>query len=1070
MAVYLQSLEISGFKSFGKRTYLEFSEGITGIVGPNGCGKSNVVESMKWVLGEQSAKSLRGEKMQDIIFAGTKHRSASGMADVVLTFNNELKWLPLEFPEISIGRRVFRSGEGQYFVNGVRSRLKDTTELFLDTGVGRDSYAIFEQGKIDRLLSESAEDRRILFEDFAGISKFKFRKEEAEKKLAQARDNLERLQETIDRLEKEISVLEVQAQDAQHYNTLNNELRQLEVKFEVSRIENMKREILRREQEIAKIQETLSPLTNQLNDIERQIGLNDESLGDKEILFGQMNEKHIRLEKELTESRTRYEMAKKNLGDTKTRLQELELRAKQDTDRLEEWEDTLDEKRDALLDADKKQTHAQQILDSVEIKQEKLKQETNQLEEELYHLSKNLGFTKSINRDDIDLLRKHVAELKGQIFVQESEIIRLEEEIKSKKNIIEEEEQEIHKHETEIARQEDEKKVIVTQKISFVDRLKEEEHHIAYLERELNNFFAQSKACDEKILKAMDQQIDDLKKFQEGVPIRKNRLNSIIQELESLVLNKKPLDYVSLTELKNCLEINEQCYHELLDNMFGENGAFSEKIAYAEKIDQISTEINAKRLIVSDLRAEIDLCTEQESIIFQKISEIKSILKTSEREYQKALKIVQNSEEQQTKINTTFEHIKKEIATTTDRLEKSEQTILEYDQKHGSLRHEYTSIQEELTNARINYHSAETQSRALKMDIKSLEERLSDLQRQIQNVESDKNTMIKSINIIEEEIEDLEIEQDELNPELTRLQEQMKKNAEEITDLRHAKKILEQMHKDFVEQYTKLTVRRDDITKSIDERKENLATVTISVFEQFKIKEGDIVLEKNENTEFLNIKIREFRERLNQLGNVNLLAIEQFQNTKETLSHLIFQKEDIESAASDIEILINDTNKESAERFLEAFEQIRKSFKRLFSELFDGGRADLILKDKTDPLRSGIDIMAEPPGQKFQNVSLLSGGQRAMVAIAVIFSILELKPTPFVILDEMDAPLDDENIDRFKRMLVRFRGTSQFVVVSHSKSTLEVCDVLFGVTMEEQGCSKIVSVAFDETENLLFAQ
>ncbi|MGL4389149.1 MAG: chromosome segregation SMC family protein [Brevinema sp.] len=1068
MAVYLQSLEISGFKSFGKKTYIEFSEGITGIVGPNGCGKSNVVESMKWVLGEQSARSLRGEKMQDIIFAGTKHRSAAGMADVSLTFNNELNWLPLEFPEISIGRRVFRSGEGQYFVNGVRSRLKDTTELFLDTGVGRDSYAIFEQGKIDRLLSESAEERRILFEDFAGISKFKFRKEEAEKKLSQARENLERLQETIDRLEKEIITLETQAQDAENYNALNTELKKLEVKFEVSRIENMKRDIARREEEIAKIVEALSPLTDQLNDIEKQIGLNDESLGDKERLFGHMNEKYIRLQKELAESRTRYEMIKQNLVDSKSRLHELELRAKQDFERIEEWEDTLSEKQDALSDAEKKQNHAKQILDSAEKKQQDLKTQTELLETELLTLSQQIGFTKALNRNDIDTLRKNIAELKGQSFVAESTILRLNEEIKSKSIVIQEEEKEIHKLQNEITNIENQKNNLSSEKNTLVDQLKEEESMIISLEKALNQSMAASKSCDQKILKTIDEQIENLKTFNQGLSRRKERLSTILNILESMAAEKKVLDLSSLDQLKSVLKENDEAYEKLLGHIFGEGGAFSEKITFANEIDHISTKITEKRIKITFLRESIDNLGIQESTIFQKLTELQSLAKTSEREHNKAMKTVLDGKNHLTIVTTHFEKLQKEMESLSDRLDKAEEAINYYDQRHGALRHTYMSMQEELTNARINYNNAETQSRGLKADIKSLEDRITDLQRQIQNFESDKFNMTKTLKNLEEEIKDLEIEQNELNPELTKIQDQMKKNAEEINDLRHAKKSLEQMHKDSVEQYTKLTVRKEDISGSIFEKKDILASIKDRIFEQFKLNDGEIVLEKHETTEFLNNQIREFRDRLNELGNVNLLAIEQFQSTKEKFTNLIFQKEDIESAASDTEQLINDTNKESAERFLQAFEDIRKAFKRLFSELFDGGRADLILKDKSDPLRSGIDIMAEPPGQKFQNVSLLSGGQRAMVAIAVIFSILELKPTPFVILDEMDAPLDDENIDRYKRMLVQFRGTSQFVVVSHSKSTLEVCDVLFGVTMEEQGCSKIVSVAFDETENLIF--
>lgn len=1070
MSIYLKSLEIFGFKSFGTRTYIEFSEGITGIVGPNGCGKSNVVESMKWVLGEQSARSLRGEKMQDIIFAGTKHRTASGMADVALTFNNELKWLPLDFPEVSIGRRVFRSGEGQYFVNGVRSRLKDTTELFLDTGVGKDSYAIFEQGKIDRLLSESAEDRRILFEDFAGISKFKFRKEEAEKKLAQARENLERLQETIDRLEKEINVLEIQAIDAENYNAINNELREMEVKFEVARVNNMKREITRRENEIIKLKEALAPMTIKLNEIEEQIKLSDASLGEKESQFGHMNEQNIKLEKELSASKIRYELAKKNITDSNIRLHEITIRSKQDLERIEEWEEILLEKQDAITDAEKKQQLAKKILDTAEASQQELKNKSLQLEENLLELSKEHGFKKVLSHDDINNIRKKIAELQGQLYVQESTIISLEDDIKLKTQYLQEEEQEFQQLQKKLEIVQQEKELVSTEKNTIVSQIHAIEQEILSLEKDYKKIIEQSKECDKIILTNMDQQIVKLKDFQTDYSIRKSSLITLLDKSQEIVQKGSPITTDMFNELRNTINAHEDAYTVLLSDIFGEGGTFSEKIIISEKMDQIALSLENARANLTTVRQNLDEVSQKENVIFQQVAEIDMLHKSSQKEFIKTEKNIAQLSYQKTQAQGIFELEKSQMITNSSKLEKIETIVSEYDKKLTDIRNKNYQFQEELTNARINYNSTETQSKALQNDMKTLEERITDYRRQITNFEHDAHQITKRNTELQEEIEDLLIEQDELTPELARIQEDMKQHFTAIADLRQTKKVLEHMHKENVEQFNKLRMRESEIEGSLSERKATMLTMVHALKEQFNISDTDITLDKEETTDLLNNRIRQYRDKLHQMGNVNLLAIEQFQTTKEQYATLIYQKEDIEKATNDTEILINDTNKESAEKFVVAFEQIRKSFRALFSELFNGGKADLILKDKEDPLRSGIDIMAEPPGQKFQNVSLLSGGQRAMVAIAVIFSILELKPTPFVILDEMDAPLDDENIDRFKRLLVRFKGTSQFVVVSHSKSTLEVCDVLFGVTMEELGCSKVVSVAFDESEDLLFAE
>ncbi len=1052
MSTFLKSLEISGFKSFGTRTHIEFSDGITGIVGPNGCGKSNVVESLKWVLGEQSAKSVRGEKMQDIIFAGTSHRSPAGMADVSLTFNNDNGWLPLEFPEVSIGRRIFRSGEGQYFINGVRSRLKDTTELFLDTGVGKDSYAIFEQGKIDRLLSESAEERRILFEDFAGISKFKFRKEEAERKLSQARSNLDRIQETLDRLEKEIGVLEVQAADAENYNAINSELRVMETKFGLARIENMKKEISAREQEIAKIKESLSPLNDSLTEIEEQMKLNDESLGVKESGFAAMNQKNIELEKELSEVKTRYESAKKNKTSEENRLFELNLRSKQDDERIEEWEDELSDKRDAYSDALKKSQKTKELLDKAEGIQADFKARTEIIEEKLKNLSAEYGFKGMLNRGDIDNLNKNISELRGEIYVQESKIISIEDEISAKSKSLKEEKEQNTELYTQYESAKTQKDELIKQRDDISSLIKQKEQEAKDLQKLYQDALSESKTYDKMILDGMNEGLGKLKDFN----AQNSRLDDLFERCRGIIAEQKIISIELFDELTGEYQKHEKHYQSLITGLFG--GSYEKKMELFDTLERYSAELDRVRNDISQLRDSLSSLSEDD--IFQKATELELMYSNSEKECQKLEKNINTLNQQKVQAQGILELEKSKLQTANAKLEKAESAVSSYDEEFSEIRQESFNHQEELSNAKIAFNSADTQAKSLLSDIKSLEDRVADYQRQMNVAESDKQRCVKNIENIEEEMEDLLSEQDELAPELQKLKDDLERNYNDISDLRHAKKVLDQMHKDSADKYSKLKMQEHQIEGALSERRITFENLKSSI----NIEDTDVVLEEQDTVDSLNSRMRSCRDRLAVLGNVNHLAIEQFQNKKEQYSSLNFQKEDIESAANDIETLIYETDKESAEKFLTAFEQIRKSYKALFSELFNGGRADLILKDKNDPLKSGIDIMAEPPGQKFQSISLLSGGQRAMVAIAVIFSILELKPTPFVILDEMDAPLDGDNIDKFKNLLTKFKGTSQFVVVSHNHSTLEACDVLFGVTMEEQGCSKVLSVAFQDAE------
>jgi chromosome segregation protein len=415
MAVYLKSIDLSGFKSFPVKTRIEFVEGITGIVGPNGSGKSNIVEDIKWVLGEQSAKSMRGDKMEDIIFNGTKDRSALGMADVQLTFANENHWLPLDFSEVSVARRIFRSGEGQYYINKSRVRLKDIVEMFLDTGIGKDSYAIFEQGKIDRLLSESPTERRILFEDFAGISKFKFRKEEAERKLENSRQNLERVNDVIIELDKEVERLKVQAEDANRYNELRKQLKSLEVKFEAMRVRNIQLKIDARVEKRNAVSEKMKPLAGDQKSKEDAIQTTDQEILDRETDYNTANENLRNLERESAELRSRISSNEERKESLASQIVSMENRLKDEENRLQSFREELTAKQTDLETAKESRDKVKQELDAVQAEIDEIFRQMKTLDDSTLARSRELGFDRIVSKDDIEKKRQEIIQYQASL-------------------------------------------------------------------------------------------------------------------------------------------------------------------------------------------------------------------------------------------------------------------------------------------------------------------------------------------------------------------------------------------------------------------------------------------------------------------------------------------------------------------------------------------------------------------------------------------------------------------------------------------------------------------------------
>ncbi|OHD55608.1 MAG: hypothetical protein A2Y33_13310 [Spirochaetes bacterium GWF1_51_8] len=1068
MANYLKSIEITGFKSFPVKSRIEFLDGITGIVGPNGCGKSNVVEAIKWVLGEQSAKSMRGEKMEDVIFNGTKERPPMGMADVSVTFNNEAKWLPIEFSEVSVARRIFRSGEGQYYINKSKVRLRDMVELFLDTGVGRDSYAIFEQGKIDRLLSESPQERRFLFEEFAGISKFKFRKEEAERKLENSRLNLERLNDIVIELDKEVESLRTQAEDANKYNSLQNELKTLDAKFAALRIKNIRKEIDARIEEKTKLADKQKVLSETVRDREDAMLATDGDIQKRETDFHAFDDQFAQTQKEFAAVQTRLESNRERVRSQTDWLSSMENRIKEDMERLTVLQGELKQKEHDSLGINVEKDESSSAMKEIQSQIDEVFVKIKSLDEKILAKSRELGFDKIITKDDIERQRQEIVAFRTRL---ENYRVSIEEKWEVGRNFETERKEktnqlEIFSRDVETFKSELDK--IIKEIDISLQKEKDIRQDNLRTGEEIRELQVRLKSMDKAIMESLERQSGELKKFTERKPMLDARLESALSRLTGAIESGANTSAVleGVAELKTNFSEYRAYYENILGILYSDDGAYTQKENIQNRIEELTGKIAANEQALEETRARLrDLQSVR--------SDIQSSYNRNEFETSALRKEIVKLDDQITNNHSALKFLESQIASHSDSINKkgtlidSMITIVEeYERDIQELRSARSVLGEELNGKKVDFARIEEQYKSVRNESERIRHQIGDIERHRVNFENDKKTTFQSIEELKTRIGEDSISVESFSQKIEAGRTEREKRLKEIEQLKTARKALEFQIREYNEQNMKLEKQMMEFENAIGERTGTLQSIVENAMSAYGIDVTGIPVGENDNIDSIHADIKRLRNDIAKLGNVNFLAIEQFQDAKERLEYLISQRLDVEKAMADIQGLIDETNEKSAEQFSRAFEDIRVAFKKIFSRLFDGGRADLILQDKENVLTSGIDIMAEPPGKKLQSISLLSGGERALVAIAVIFAILYLKPTPFVILDELDAPLDDDNIERFKNLLAEFRQTSQFVVVSHSKSTLEVCDVLYGVTMEELGVSKVINVAFDEAQML----
>jgi chromosome segregation protein len=1050
--MYFKRLELIGFKSFCDKTTLDFESGITAVVGPNGCGKSNVFDSIRWVLGEQSVKAMRGSQMEDVIFNGSDSKEPLGMAEVTLVFDNSKRFFSVDHHEVAITRRIFRSGESEYLLNKTQVRLKDILDLLMGTGIGAESYSLVEQGKIDLLLSSKPEDRRLVFDEASGITKYKGQRKEALRKLEETEQNLLRVNDIIQEVKRQIGSLERQASKARRYKEVFEELKAKEISFAILQ----KQELIRQKENIANQLRELEAKEAELSVIIKE----DESkISNRQIELKSLEDNRMSIRGQILNLDNLLSRSKERINFNSERVIELNGAKEYLNAQIEQTRNRI------LLDEDKlnnlKEEYAG-IKNNIEEKTALLKGR----EEEL----NNLAFSTKTSLESI-------ARAKSKILDLVSETANLKNEISDS----------VSNQQIYLARKKRldiEKAKVNEEKAITEDNLN---NMNTELERLKNNFQGSN-------VKALNLE-KELGEENESL----NRLNSDIDSLE-----KKRLALESqrkfLEELKTKYEdINESMNVVIhLDRLpFKEISGLVVKIkSIDEKELKLSGEakpinLDTEELIgrIAEIEANISSCINEKNTKESHIGELNKTILDVRQDVRNQEMVLVNKKANQEAVLEQFNKIKEEEGIIALELSDLSKDLLVLAEKLTELKSQLTVLEEELKETE-SLVSLEQNNIGLNANLK--EKALVIITR----TKTELDALTKRITSDEATLKILEGTYQQDKESLMNFQRQIKEGLEKQEALTLESKDLEiaiqeaghniQEQNGLLEEleskYKEISGGTGDVNRRIEAGRKELDTLKNGLYElhmknkdtEFKIlslKERILQSYKTELSDALEVaqeidqnsvtqEIERLKEKLDSYGTVNLVAIEEYDELKKRYDFLNQQHNDLITAKDSLHEAIQKINRTTKKMFLETFEKVREEFRNYFRLLFNGGDAQIFLIDEQDPLESGIEIICRPPGKKLQNVLLLSGGEKSMSAIALMFAIFKIKPAPFCILDEIDAALDEANVDRFSRMLQDFVKESQFIVITHNKKTIANADVMYGITMEESGVSKIVSVKF----------
>lgn len=1186
--MFLKRLDIIGFKSFADRVGVDFVPGVTAVVGPNGSGKSNITDAIRWVLGEQSAKSLRGTKMEDIIFAGSDTRKSQNFAEVTLTLDNQDQGLSIDYNEVSVTRRVSRSGESEFLINKQACRLKDIIDLFMDSGLGREAFSIISQGKVEEILNSKAEDRRTIFEEAAGVLKYKYRKKKAEAKLMETQDNLNRVNDIIHELEGQIEPLKIQSSMAKDFLEKKEELEKIEVALTVYEVEDLhqkweklKKLLDEHQQEELKLSAQVHKKEAKIEETRNHITSLDDSISDLQNVLLHASEELEKLQgrKEVLKER------KKNASQNKDQLEKNILEFTEKISQLQKNRDTQVEAVKLLGEQAKhlqsmlkeKQEKLQLFAENTEEKIESLKSEYIELLNDQAGAKNELKFIEQ----QLDSQKRKSSRLdeENEKYIQERQVIETKKfdilstlkEVQTKltNQVVTFREQQ-HKLETVKNHYQKQEKTLY-QAYQILQQAKSKKEMLEEMEEDYSGFFQGVK----EILKARGKKLNGIegavaelvnvpKEYQTALETAlggalqhivvdtEQNARSAIQFLKQNsfgratllplnVMKGRSLSSVQLSSIQNhpsligtavSLVKFAEKYEEVMKNLLG-NVVIAKDLKGANELAKIlqyrvrivtvdgdivnpggsmtggatkqkSSSLLSRKGELEDLKEKLVVMDKKTADLESHVKALKEEMQTTEQQLEgmrkdgEELRISEQSlkgdqrgaEVEEKNINdrltvydlekgqffeeqTTLTKRSKELA---EAIDNNRETILALERQIAKLTEQKTSdmtSRETLTNemndlkvefAAKNEQFVNTKERfaLIKEDLNESEQKLALYSEDLQLLSSEMTNSSSG----EEQLEmaakrKLQDKEETIQHISSRRQERLQLQMT-LEDLELETKELKRLHKGMVEVLKDEEVMINRLDVELENHLAHLREEYLLSFEGAKAQYPLMVPVEEARKTVKLIKLA-----LDELDNVNLGAIEEYDRISERYEFLNEQKADLQEAKDTLFQVIEQMDIEMKNRFVQTFKAIRTHFEPVFQALFGGGRADLKLTDPMDLLNTGVEIVAQPPGKKLQNLGLLSGGERALTAIALLFSILKVRPVPFCILDEVEAALDEANVYRFSQYLRRYSLETQFIVITHRKGTMEEADVLYGVTMQESGVSKLVSVRLEDTKELV---
>lgn len=1177
--MYLKEIEIQGFKSFADKTKVVFDQGVTAVVGPNGSGKSNITESLRWALGESSVKSLRGGKMPDVIFAGTESRKPLNYASVVVTLDNHGGFIKDAGQEIRVERHIYRSGDSEYKIDGKKVRLRDIHDLFLDTGLGRDSFSIISQGKVEEIFNSKPEERRAIFEEAAGVLKYKTRRKETESKLQQTQDNLDRLEDIIYELDNQIKPLEKQAENARKFLDLEGQRKAIYLDVLVAQIKENKAELESTEEELAQVQELLmsyyqkrekleeenQTLKKQRQDLQAEMAKDQGSLMDLTSLISD-------LERKLALSKLESEQVALNQQEAQARLAALEDKRNSLSKEKYDKESSLALLEGNLVQNNQKLNRLEAELlafsddpdQMIELLRERfvaLLQEEADVSNQLTRIENELENSRQLSQKQADQLEK----LKEQLATAKEKASQQKDELETAKVQV----QKLLADYQAIAKEQEEQKTSYqaqqSQLFDRLDSLKNKQARAQSLEnilRNHSNFYAGVKSVlQEKdrlggIIGAVSEHLTFDVYYQTALEIalgassqhiivedeesatkaidflKRNRVGRAtflpLTTIKARTISSQNQDAIAVSPgflgmadelvtfdtrleaiFKNLLattaifdtvehareaarQVRYQVRMVTLDGTELRTGGSyagganrqNNSIFIKPELEQLQKEIAADEASLGSEEAALKTLQDQMAALTERLEAIKSQGEQARIQEQGLSLAYQQTSQQVEELETLWklqeeeidrlsegdwqadkEKCQESLATIASEKQNLEAEIEEIKSNKNAIQERYQNLQEEVAQARLLKTELQGQKRYEVADIERLGKELDNLnieQEEIQRMLQEKVDNLEKVDteLLSQQAEESKTQKTNLQQGLIRKQFELDDIEGQLDDIASHLDQARQQNEEWIRKQTRAEAKKEKVS-------ERLRHLQNQLTDQYQISYTE-ALEKAHELENLNLaeqEVQDLEKAIRSLGPVNLEAIDQYEEVHNRLDFLNSQRDDILSAKNLLLETITEMNDEVKERFKSTFEAIRESFKVTFKQMFGGGQADLILTEG-DLLTAGVEISVQPPGKKIQSLNLMSGGEKALSALALLFSIIRVKTIPFVILDEVEAALDEANVKRFGDYLNRFDKDSQFIVVTHRKGTMAAADSIYGVTMQESGVSKIVSVKLKDLESI----